>query len=131
MQQTKTEQRNNSSYSNSEHLSGGGNSIEQHVEMIVKSVRHYVDDRGNPIDVIEVQDSKYERIELHEIPEKRRLICVGITQSGSKDREVFEFQDELYRGVKPLNQERRDVDDDFQDSLNVVGFAAIAKTEEP
>lgn len=79
---------------------------------------------GSPIESIQPTGSRFERIDI-----KRRDDTVIVrAQEGGTDT-VIEFEaeliEQLFRGVDVKGKRRRDVDDDIQDALQLVGYSIV------
>jgi hypothetical protein len=79
---------------------------------------------GSPIESIKPTGSRFERIDI-----KRRndTIVVRAKEGGTDNVVEFEMEliEQLFRGVDVKGKRRRDVDDDIQDALQLVGYSIV------
>jgi hypothetical protein len=82
---------------------------------------HLQTEDGTYLDRIRLEDSAYEIVYLRELDDERYAL-VGEKPNGDRESHVLRTTAERYQGLAPLESDRRDIHDDLQDALSLLGL---------
>jgi len=80
---------------------------------------------GDPIEELTVDGSRFDRISIR-LGDDEIVVRARHVNGGEVVEQTFEtVDDKLFKPVVPTSIGRRDVDDDLQDALGSIGYAAV------
>lgn len=90
--------------------------------MIIEQQYKLVDDDGNYVEEIVLSRSRFSRMAIKRMPEKRKVLVRAEEGSNTYQFE-FDVAEVVLQGISPRGRKRRDIDDDVQDALLAAGFS--------